>query len=670
MSTRPASSLSGHRHGHRGTSRHPAAAALEDAAPPAGPTRFIFVASIARKATEKDLALFLEQRCGMVRKLEFMYDRVTRNHKGMGYVEFENPASVEIALALSGAPFMGLPLEIKRGDVDKMLGRAPAQTAGVPASAAASVPPSAASNSREQGRYDHRRVPTQQGRSVDGSPGDHGRGSSSSNSSSSSRSGDEAAMQLRQQVPPAAAPVAGGRSAMDNVMKRHQVTQPAPPTTPHVDWSNLPPVLDIMHIRVLSSAVGPVCDVQICAPVAATDQSSPSESDISAVAMPQSARISFQRPQDAEAFCKVASSMNLFGYQTVAIPATAPKPAAASTAMAASPSEPPLSLSAPVPESVTLVEMECNGTAAVTDGENDGNIPPAPTSATAEEQVSNRESVHPGADEVDDHEPTERTVVCLGNMFQPSERRLPSLVPRIISASRAEFDRYGDVLSVVVDAGSSKGEVYVQYDTEESADAAQMCLNGRRFDGRLIRAWLVNRSKLEEVALRRTLEMERDLRRKDGRSVLPAREETHPSRKRMRESESLPSAGRRRDLSQPASMRAHADASSASGAGVTNITTTTTAAAATTTTTTMAVTVAATGVASGLNVPALDVIASPASASPPPPLRPPDNGSDDDVSVSARHVQGTDADSGAASTRASSSASPPPPERPTDADSD
>ncbi|KAI7888434.1 uncharacterized protein EV154DRAFT_517904 [Mucor mucedo] len=81
--------------------------------------------------------------------------------------------------------------------------------------------------------------------------------------------------------------------------------------------------------------------------------------------------------------------------------------------------------------------------------------------------------------------------VMLNNMFNPAEETEPDWVSDLESDIKIECERYGPVEHIKVNA-DSMGEVFLKFDTVESAEKAINALNGRWFGGKQITASYVS----------------------------------------------------------------------------------------------------------------------------------------------------------------------------------
>jgi len=73
--------------------------------------RTVFIMQLARNVTITDIQEFFNQ-VGQVRDVRFISDRNSRRSKGIGYVEFVDPASVTLAIKLSGQRLLGVPIMV------------------------------------------------------------------------------------------------------------------------------------------------------------------------------------------------------------------------------------------------------------------------------------------------------------------------------------------------------------------------------------------------------------------------------------------------------------------------------------------------------------------------------------------------------------------------------
>ncbi|BFZ56226.1 Phosphatidylinositol-3-phosphatase SAC1 [Savitreella phatthalungensis] len=80
--------------------------------------RTIFVQQLAARLRTKELIAFFEQ-AGRVRDAQIVKDRVSGRSKGVGYVEFEQPESVPLGLALTGQRLLGIPVIAQLTEAEK-----------------------------------------------------------------------------------------------------------------------------------------------------------------------------------------------------------------------------------------------------------------------------------------------------------------------------------------------------------------------------------------------------------------------------------------------------------------------------------------------------------------------------------------------------------------------
>jgi len=77
--------------------------------------------------------------------------------------------------------------------------------------------------------------------------------------------------------------------------------------------------------------------------------------------------------------------------------------------------------------------------------------------------------------------------ILLNNMFNPAEETEPTWVQELESDVKEECNGYGQVLHIHVEE-ESLGEIYLKFDSVESAQRAVQSLNGRWFGGKQIQA--------------------------------------------------------------------------------------------------------------------------------------------------------------------------------------
>ncbi|GBG88761.1 hypothetical protein CBR_g48379 [Chara braunii] len=82
--------------------------------------RTVFAYQISLKADERDVYEFFS-RAGKVRDVRLILDRNSRRHKGVGYIEFYDVASVSMAIALSGQILCGTQVMVKLSEAEKNL---------------------------------------------------------------------------------------------------------------------------------------------------------------------------------------------------------------------------------------------------------------------------------------------------------------------------------------------------------------------------------------------------------------------------------------------------------------------------------------------------------------------------------------------------------------------
>lgn len=83
-------------------------------------TRTVFAYNLNLKADERDLFEHFST-VGKITDIKLITDRHTRKSKGLAYIEFAKQEDVFKALALTGSPFMGLPLLVKSAEAEKNL---------------------------------------------------------------------------------------------------------------------------------------------------------------------------------------------------------------------------------------------------------------------------------------------------------------------------------------------------------------------------------------------------------------------------------------------------------------------------------------------------------------------------------------------------------------------
>ncbi|KAG5551404.1 hypothetical protein RHGRI_009730 [Rhododendron griersonianum] len=74
--------------------------------------RSVCVSGISLRATRKEVDKFFSSVC-KVRNIELIWDQSSRVPKAMGYIEFDDPIYVPMAIDLSGRLLRGLPIEVK-----------------------------------------------------------------------------------------------------------------------------------------------------------------------------------------------------------------------------------------------------------------------------------------------------------------------------------------------------------------------------------------------------------------------------------------------------------------------------------------------------------------------------------------------------------------------------
>lgn len=73
----------------------------------------VMVLDINPKATVRSLYMFFAKRAGKVRDIQLQQDSVTKEFKGIVFVEFYTPDSLRNALALSGSEIDGIPIKVQ-----------------------------------------------------------------------------------------------------------------------------------------------------------------------------------------------------------------------------------------------------------------------------------------------------------------------------------------------------------------------------------------------------------------------------------------------------------------------------------------------------------------------------------------------------------------------------
>lgn len=81
--------------------------------------RTVFVTQLSIRLREGELYDFFDEEVGRVRSVRIVTDRVSRRSKGIGYVEFDDIASVEKALAVSGRSILGIPINVQLTEVER-----------------------------------------------------------------------------------------------------------------------------------------------------------------------------------------------------------------------------------------------------------------------------------------------------------------------------------------------------------------------------------------------------------------------------------------------------------------------------------------------------------------------------------------------------------------------
>lgn len=74
--------------------------------------RTVLCMQLSQRVTQRDLDVFFNA-VGKVREVRLIIDNKTRRHKGVAYIEFREPESVPLALALSGQKLGGYPIQIQ-----------------------------------------------------------------------------------------------------------------------------------------------------------------------------------------------------------------------------------------------------------------------------------------------------------------------------------------------------------------------------------------------------------------------------------------------------------------------------------------------------------------------------------------------------------------------------
>lgn len=80
--------------------------------------RTVFVQQLAARLRTKELIQFFE-RVGPVKEAQIVKDRVSGRSKGVGYVEFKDEASVQLAIQLTGQKLLGIPIIAQLTEAEK-----------------------------------------------------------------------------------------------------------------------------------------------------------------------------------------------------------------------------------------------------------------------------------------------------------------------------------------------------------------------------------------------------------------------------------------------------------------------------------------------------------------------------------------------------------------------
>ncbi|KAI5293942.1 hypothetical protein KEM52_004971 [Ascosphaera acerosa] len=80
--------------------------------------RTVFVQQLAARLRTKELIAFFEK-AGPVKEAQIVKDRVSGRSKGVGYVEFKDEASVQLAIQLTGQKLLGIPIIAQLTEAEK-----------------------------------------------------------------------------------------------------------------------------------------------------------------------------------------------------------------------------------------------------------------------------------------------------------------------------------------------------------------------------------------------------------------------------------------------------------------------------------------------------------------------------------------------------------------------
>ncbi|KAK4067806.1 hypothetical protein Trihar35433_6366 [Trichoderma harzianum] len=80
--------------------------------------RTVFVQQLAARLRTRELKEFFEK-VGAVNEAQIVKDRISGRSKGVGYVEFKNEDSVQLALQLTGQKLLGIPVIVQHTEAEK-----------------------------------------------------------------------------------------------------------------------------------------------------------------------------------------------------------------------------------------------------------------------------------------------------------------------------------------------------------------------------------------------------------------------------------------------------------------------------------------------------------------------------------------------------------------------
>ncbi|PHH60959.1 hypothetical protein CDD81_1016 [Ophiocordyceps australis] len=82
-------------------------------------SRTVFVQQLANRLRDEKLQRFFEDNAGPVNEVQIVKDRVSGRSKGVGYVEFKHPESVQKALQLTGRILENIPIIVRLTEAEK-----------------------------------------------------------------------------------------------------------------------------------------------------------------------------------------------------------------------------------------------------------------------------------------------------------------------------------------------------------------------------------------------------------------------------------------------------------------------------------------------------------------------------------------------------------------------